>query len=131
MKTIVAVIEKNEDSFFTYIPTIAGCVAGGNTYSEVKENLEEILQMFLVEDEELKARYPNGYKLKFEVDLESVFGLLPEINITQLANLGGINPGLLRQYVSGTKKASEHQTAKVMAAINKLVLKLKSLELTA
>jgi len=37
-----------------------------------------------------------------------------------------MNPGLLRQYVSGTKKAPKKQAEKVMKAIDKLVFKLNS-----
>jgi len=131
MKIIDAIIERNEDSFFAYAKQIDGCVAGGETYSEVKDNLEGMITLFLEEDSELKNHYKDGFKLKFEVDLESVFDLLPELNISQLAKLGELNPGLLRQYVSGSKKASETQTKRVMEAIDKLAIKLNSISLTA
>jgi len=131
MKTLNAIIERNEDSFFAYAKQIDGCVAGGSTYNEVKESLEEMVKVFLEEDPELQNQYKDGFKLKFEVNLESVFDLLPEINISQLAKLGKLNPGLLRQYVSGSKKASEAQADRVMEAIDKLVIKLKSISLTA
>ncbi len=131
MKTLNATIERNADSYFAYVEQIDGCVAGGSTYNEVKENLEEIINMFFDEDPKLKMKYNEGYKLKFEVSLQSVFDLLPEINISQLAILGKLNPGLLRQYVSGSKKASEAQSDRVMKAIDKLINKLNSITLTA
>ena len=131
MKTINVTIERNEDSFFAYVNKIDGCVAGGTNYNEVKENIQEMIDIFLEEDPELKAKYKDGYKLKFEVNLKSVFNLLPEVNISQLAKLGKINPGLLRQYVSGSKKASEAQTQRVMQAIDKLANKLESISLTS
>jgi len=130
MKTLNVTIERNEDSFFAYVKQIDGCVAGGTNYNEVKENIEEMIDIFLDEDPELKVNYKDGYELKFEVNLESVFKLLPEVNISQLAKLGKLNPGLLRQYVSGSKKASEAQTQRVMKAIGKLVNKLESISLT-
>lgn len=55
---------------------------------------------------------------------------LPEVNISQLAKLGIINPGLLRKYVSGSKKASEKQAQRFMEAIEKLAAKLNSITLT-
>ena len=130
MKTLNAVIERNEDSFFAYVKQMDGCVAGGAAYNEVKENLEEMIDLFIEEDLELQTKYKGGYKLKFEVNLESVFDLLPEVNISQLAKLGKLNPGLLRQYVSGSKKASETQAKRVMEAIDKLANKLSSISLT-
>ena len=109
MKLLNAVIERGEDSFYAYIEGLDGCVAGGSTYSEVKQNLEEMINLFLIEDERLRETYVDGYELKFEVSLESVFELLPEINVSQLAKLGKLNPGLLRQYVSGKKRLRKNR----------------------
>ncbi|MBK8501308.1 MAG: type II toxin-antitoxin system HicB family antitoxin [Saprospiraceae bacterium] len=129
MKKLAAIIERNEDSFFAYVEEIEGCVAGGASYEEVKVNLEEIINEFKDEDEAINKQLNRGYTIKYEVDLESVFNLIPEVNITQFANLIKMNPGLLRQYVSGTKKASEKQTNKVMEGIRLLTDKLKSIQL--
>jgi len=130
MKTLTAIIERNEDAFFAYINEIEGCVAGGENYEEVKTNLEQIISEFREEDIEIGKQLEKGYNIKYEVDLESVFNLIPEVNITQLAKLIKMNPGLLRQYVSGSKKASEKQTNKVMEGIRRLTEKLKSLQIT-
>ena len=130
MKTLTAIIERNEDAFFAYINEIEGCVAGGENYEEVKTNLEQIISEFREEDIEIGKQLEKGYNIKYEVDLESVFNLIPEVNITQLAKLIKMNPGLLRQYVSGSKKASENQTNKVMEGIRRLTEKLKSLQIT-
>ena len=127
MIQLTAIIERNDDAFFAYIKEIDGCVAGGNTYQEVKLNLKQMLKIAQMEDQVLEKKLSLGYKLKFEVDLVSVFDLIPEVNISQLAKTGNLNPGLLRQYVSGTKKASEAQTAKVMKAIKEVSDKLNSL----
>jgi predicted RNase H-like HicB family nuclease len=129
-KILNAIIERNEEGFYAYIEQIEGCVAGGSTYVEVKTNIEKILTILFEEDELLKKKYSNGYQLKFEVSLDSVFELLPEVNISQLAKLGKLNPGLLRQYVSGSKKASEKQAQRVMNAIDMLANKLNSITLT-
>ena len=131
MKTLTAIIERNEDAFFAYILEIEGCVSGGVSYEEVKSNLEQMVNEFIAEDEGISDEIKKGYKIKYEVDLESVFNLIPEVNITQLAKLIKMNPGLLRQYVSGSKKASEKQTNKVMQGIKLLTEKLKSLQITA
>ena len=131
MKVLHATIERSEDAFFAYINDMDGFVSGGNSYDEVKSNLMGIFKEFVDEDEEIRKKYRNGYKLRFEVNLASFFDLVPEVNISQLAKTGGINPGLLRQYVSGTRKASEKQAERVMKAIEKLAAKLNSLSLTA
>lgn len=131
MKTLNAVIERNEDAFYAYVNEIDGCVSVGATYYEVKENLEQMINLFLEEDSNLSEKYSNGFKLKFQVSLDSVFEMIPEINISQLAKLGKLNPGLLRQYVSGSKKASENQAKRVMTAIGQLAAKLNSISIKA
>lgn len=131
MKSINVIIERNEDAFFAYIPSIPGCTAGGLDYEEVKQNMHQVLDIFLLEDRDLKKRFVNGYTLRFMVDLESVFKLIPEINISILAEKANMNAALLRQYVSGSKKASEKQAEKVNRAIESLANKLHSLRLTA
>jgi len=50
-----------------------------------------------------------GYKLKFEINLESVFDLLPEVNISQLAELVKLNLGLLRRMSQVVKKHQMHK----------------------
>ena len=63
------------------------------------------------EDKDLKKILSKEFK--FEVDLESAFDLIPEVNLSQLTKTGNLNPGLLRQYVSGTKKHQEHKLKKL------------------
>lgn len=130
MKYITAVVERTKDAFYAYIKEIDGCVAGGKTYQQVKLNLEKMIKIAQKEDKHIEKILMKGYKLKFEVDLESLFELIPELNISQLAKTGNLNPGLLRQYSSGSKKASETQTAKVMKAIKDLSIKLNSISIT-
>jgi predicted RNase H-like HicB family nuclease len=125
------VVERNEDAFFAYIPVVPGCTAGGWDYDEVKQNIQEVLDICMKEDRDLRKRFTSGYALRFKVDLESVFKLIPEINISILAARAKMNPALLRQYASGSKKASEKQAEKINEAIGSLAQKLSSLRLTA
>lgn len=129
MKALTAIIERNEEAFFAYVPDIDGCVAGGLSYEEVKINLEQMVQLAIQTDEEVSKKLAEGYQLYYEVDLESVFKLIPEVNITQLAKIIRMNPGLLRQYAAGTKKATEFQTKRVMNGIKTLSEKLQSLQI--
>ena len=131
MKGIKVVIERNENAFFAYAPVIPGCTAGGYSYDELKQNIKDNLEFCIQANKSIKKRFANGYVLRFVVDLESVFKLIPEINITLLAEKAHMNPALLRQYASGSKKASERQAEKVNAAITQLAEKLSSLRLTA
>lgn len=126
MKKLTAIIERNEDAFFAYVKEIEGCTAGGYSYEEVKENLEEMIQIFLEEDPELHSNYKNGYKLTFVSDIQSAFKLLSEINMSAIANISNINPSLLRQYATGKKPISEKQLKKVHYGLSEVIKKLES-----
>jgi predicted RNase H-like HicB family nuclease len=129
MKLLTVIIERNEDAFYAFVKEIDGCVAGGKDFQEIKTNIVEMINIAKDEDCELRKMLDKGYKIKYEVDLVTIFDLMPEVNISQLAKTGKINPGLLRQYVSGTKKASEAQALKIMRAIQQVSEKLSALSL--
>jgi predicted RNase H-like HicB family nuclease len=129
MKTLTATIERNESSFFAFIEEIDGCVTVGNSYNEVKDNLLDVLSLLASENEKVGKLIANGYKIIYEIKIDSIFKYLPEINISQLAKLANMNPGLLRQYVSGNKKATEAQNKRVMMALQKLMNKIDSVKL--
>jgi len=42
-----AVIEKDEDGYFAYIPELEGCVSQGDTYEEALRNIKEALELYL------------------------------------------------------------------------------------
>lgn len=64
---ITVIIERNADAFYAYVSEIDGCTAGGESFDEVKKNMEEILSLVMDEDDSVKDRYHNGYDLIFEV----------------------------------------------------------------
>lgn len=129
MKILKATIERNESSFFAFIEKIDGCVTVGNSYEEVKDNLSNVINLLAAENDQVRAMISNGYEIKYEVKIDSIFKYIPEINISQLAKIANMNPGLLRQYVSGNKKATETQNKKVMLALQKLIAKIESVKL--
>lgn len=64
MKKVKAIVERNEDALYAYVPKIEGCTAGGESFASVKENLSTILDLFILEDEALKSKYGNGYQIE-------------------------------------------------------------------
>ncbi|PAF53179.1 HicB family protein [Helicobacter sp. 13S00482-2] len=50
-----AIIEKDKDGYFAYIPELKGCVSEGNTYEEVILNIKEAGELYLesLESEEI------------------------------------------------------------------------------
>jgi predicted RNase H-like HicB family nuclease len=42
-----AIIEKDDDGYFAYVPQMKGCVSHGNTYEEVLANIKEAAELYL------------------------------------------------------------------------------------
>jgi predicted RNase H-like HicB family nuclease len=42
-----AIIEKDADGYFAYLPSLKGCVSQGDTYEEVIQNIKEAIELYL------------------------------------------------------------------------------------
>ena len=42
-----AIIEKDENGYFAYVPRLDGCVSQGDTYEETLDNIKEALELYL------------------------------------------------------------------------------------
>tara|TARA_B110000908_G_C10214357_1_gene431952 strand:- start:906 stop:1313 length:408 start_codon:yes stop_codon:yes gene_type:complete len=126
MKKIIIYVEKHADGTYwgssQNIP--GGITAFGNTLSSLKTNLQDAYQDYYDLAVELEENYAKDlYKdvvFTYKLDLQSVFELVPEIKISNIAEKANINASLLRQYKTGKVTASEEQADKVLTAIHKL-----------
>lgn len=66
--------------------------------------------------------------MAFKYDIWAFFDKFP-ISATPLAKLIGINPSLMRQYVSGNRKPSQKRIEEIEAAVHELGSKLSSVSL--
>ncbi|MDL0089984.1 type II toxin-antitoxin system HicB family antitoxin [Campylobacter gastrosuis] len=50
-----AIIEKDENGYFAYVPSLQGCVSQGKTYEEALTNIKEASELYLesLDDDEL------------------------------------------------------------------------------
>ena len=64
-------------------------------------------------------------------DLTVFFEEFNFLNQSKIAELSGINPGLLRQYASGVKNPSKEQANKIQTAIRDLASKLRAVKISA
>jgi predicted RNase H-like HicB family nuclease len=42
-----AIIEKDDDGYFAYVPRLKGCVSQGDTYEEVLNNIKEAAEVYI------------------------------------------------------------------------------------
>ncbi len=71
------------------------------------------------------------FQFEYAYDLTVFFERYNYLNQSKIAELAGINPGLIRQYSSGHKQPSRDQVAKIEVAIHKLANELKSVQLSS
>ena len=60
----------------------------------------------------------------FTYDLQSFFSYFSYLNISKIGEKSGISPSLMRQYASGSAKASQKQYDKIRGAIHDIVEEL-------
>ncbi len=129
MKTIKVMIIKGEDGAFwcRSLSPIAGIElsACGDTIAEAKEDLLNALELVKEHTKEKGENIP-AVSFSYEYDMQSFFKYFNVLNITETARKSGINPSLLRQYVSGTKKAGEKTYKKLSKYIEDLSKELAS-----
>ncbi len=68
---------------------------------------------------------------EYAYDLTFFFEEFNFLNQSKIAEIAGINPGLIRQYSSGHKLPSKEEVAKIEVAIKALATKLKSVKLSS
>ncbi|EKV57952.1 type II toxin-antitoxin system HicB family antitoxin [Brachyspira hampsonii] len=70
---INAIIEKDENGYFAYVPELKGCVSQGNTFEEIKSNIKEAIEIYIesMEEDELNALISKDYTISpIEVSIE-------------------------------------------------------------
>ncbi len=73
----------------------------------------------------------ENVEFTYSYDLTVFFDEFSFLNQSKIAELSGINPGLLRQYASGVKHPSREQANKIQVAIKDLANRLKSVKIYA
>lgn len=70
-------------------------------------------------------------EFEYRYDLTVFFEQFSFLNQSKIAELAGINPGLIRQYSSGHKQPSREQVDKIEKAIREMAGKLRTVKLSA
>lgn len=131
------IIEKNDGELWgriegkgNFMPTTAG-----STTQELFDNLKLLIVDYLQHEgqEDKGWNKVDGNKVEFEprYDLQAFFEEHDFLKQTKIAQLSGINPGLLRQYASGVKHPSSEQAKKIESAIHKLADELQAVSIYA
>jgi DNA-binding transcriptional regulator YdaS (Cro superfamily) len=72
----------------------------------------------------------DNIQFEYAYDLTVFFEQFNFLNQSKIAELAGINPGLIRQYSSGNKQPSKEQVGKIQDAIRTMAGKLLAVQLS-
>lgn len=73
----------------------------------------------------------DNIEFDYAYDLTAFFEEFSFLNQSKIAELSGINPGLLRQYASGVKNPSKEQANKIQSAIRDVASRLRAIKISA
>lgn len=84
--------------------------------------LEQKIKNLLWEFEEV---HPESVTFEHQFDISALFQRFNFLKISTIAEHAGMNPGLLRQYVSGAKNPSLEQAKKIEITLHRLAAELQ------
>lgn len=125
MKKVTIILEKSDGELYGRINDAEFLYTTcGNNKNEVEKNLRALIKDFIKHEGVNSKRWKNidANQLIFEYvyDLAAFFDTYDTVKITPIAKKAGVNESLLRQYVTGVKKASAVQAKKIEMAVHTL-----------
>ncbi len=134
MEKINVIVEVGKRNHSAYIESLPGCIATGETLTEIKKNMNEAVAIHLnlmrKDGDSIPKEFQDKYELEFQIDLESFLTVYKGIfSQSALARITGINESLMRQYFSGNKKPRQAQIQKIEEGIHRLGEELISVHL--
>ncbi|MEI9944901.1 MAG: helix-turn-helix transcriptional regulator [Chitinophagaceae bacterium] len=123
MKKILLIVEKDKGKLWGRINY------KNNLITDYATNIPSLEKKMA----KLLSDFHNIEKVSFEhsYDLTVFFEQFDFLKQSKIAELAGINPGLLRQYASGVKYPSPGQARKIEKAVHQLAKELQSVSLYA
>ncbi len=103
------------------------------TVAEVTKNIREQIADYLANEGKDDAAWSGATADSIELvpayDLQAFFAAHPELKITAIAELAGMNASLVRQYSAGVKYPSREQANRIQNAIHQLGRELSKVTL--
>jgi len=124
------ILEKSGTGYSAYAKEIAGIYTTGKDIQEVKENIQEVIEV-QVEYLEEQGKIEEAQKLKdtaveFYLDVKQFFQEYKFINKSAFAEAIGEKPGYIRKITSGLVKLSDAKSLKIQEGLHKLGKELLS-----
>jgi len=132
MKTLKVIICKAGKGISAHLPELDGYVIARRTVEELKKELPAGVKFHIegLYDEEKHDWMSGEYDFEFVYDdipsfVEAFNGI---INQSNLARISGINESLMRQYVSGIKRATPRTLSRVQTGLRRYSETIRKVE---
>jgi predicted RNase H-like HicB family nuclease len=124
MIKLVVIIEKTGTGYSAYVPDIPGIATAAETFDELRENVKELLNVFVETAAEygdplpdiLKGEYTIEYKFDIQAFMQWMSKVMSQRGLSEMADM---NESLISQYASGNKKPGPKQLQRIQTAIHR------------
>nr|WP_321357174.1 type II toxin-antitoxin system HicB family antitoxin [uncultured Draconibacterium sp.] len=131
---VQVLVRPNKDGWWAEVVDLPGCYSQGDTLEELKENLNEAIDLHIEglieigEAQDVDDRFiTEELEYDIKVIVDELFNDLP-VPVTEVAKRAGINRSLLAQYKAG-RPMSEDQARKIFTVIKQVGEELSALPL--
>ena len=124
MKTVNVVVEKTNTSYSAYMPDVPGVASVGDTFNELRENIQEAVDLYLETSRQFGDNLPEifseEYQLVFKFDIQTFMEWLSKVMSQKgLSDIAGMNESLISQYANGVKNPGPKQLKRMESALHR------------
>ena len=124
MGTVNVVVEKTGTGYSAYMPDVPGVVSVGDTFNELRKNVEDAITLYLEASSEFGDKIPDilseEYKLAFRFDIQTFMEWLSKVMSQKgLSDIAGMNESLISQYANGFKNPGPKQLKRMENALHR------------
>ncbi len=129
---LTVVIEKTGTGFSGYLKEVNGIASVGDTITELKENLQDVLESKIEYLEEIGQETDLlKLPLSYNVDLTQFFDHYKVINKSAFAEYIGVNRSLFSQYTNGLTSLSSDKMLQITKGLHKLAADIEDIVLVS
>lgn len=124
METVNVIVEKTNTGYSAYMPNVPGVVSVGETFNELRKNIQEAVSLYLETSREFGDKIPEvlseEYQLVFRFDIQTFMEWLSKVMSQKgLSDIAEMNESLVSQYANGIKKPGPKQLKRMENALHR------------
>lgn len=132
METVNVVVEKTNTGYSAYMPDFPGVVSVGDTFNELRNNIQEAIALYIETSIEFGDTIPEvlsmEYQLSFRFEIQTLMEWLSKVMSQKgLSDIADMNESLVSQYANGIKKPGPKQLKRMEHALHRFADDLQAI----